>query len=561
MQVIQTAYDRILRPCYEEWRDLSKGRRKARRFLRRLMNRELARAFGHWADLAEAIFRLRSIAMRWDLRALAKAFDTWYAVRQATSEEMRTTQVMERFVRRLHNRQLSGGWEAWKAWWKSRAANRDTARSVAARLANPGLSRAFDTWKATAQGLAAKKAKMLKVLRRHFSEGLSRGWNSWIAYVEPFLVLRRAARALSNVPVRKAFNSWAGTLGDRDERQRKEELARNALGRLANRELSRAFEAWSFHVEERHRAWGLLDRVSRRWLLLEAAGCLHYWAEVVAERRRLERMLRGFAMRLSNPGLAKAWGSWLEHCERQKRMAGLMEYWRNGKSAYALQHKVFTAWRRSVHDGFLTRQARRLWGLEQFLADVLWTIEGGVEKVVKAPLRALRRRRRRGSDDGGSDEGSDDDSFDDDIPNRERRRLRAARGVVRRRVAPEDDLPAMDGPYAHRRRTQAERTLAAARRMAVESEMAEAAAYLTVERFPNVLREYTRPAFEARGFATGRGAATARPPRQGRSSADQQQQDDGAGVGVGLVTRRHRPPPPPDATWSGDPSFASPSAR
>ena len=72
--------------------------------------------------------------------------------------------------------------------------------------------------------------------------------------------------------------------------------------------------------------------MSRRWLLLEAAGCLHHWAEVVAERRRLERMLRGFAMRLSNPGLAKAWGSWLEHCERQKRMAGLMEYWRTTKS-------------------------------------------------------------------------------------------------------------------------------------------------------------------------------------------------------------------------------------
>ena len=551
VQVIHSAYDRILRPCYEEWRDLSKGRRKARRFLRRLMNRELARAFERWADLAEAIYRLRSIGLRWDLRALAKAFDQWFFLREAGTAERKVTDTMARFARRLANKKLAMGWEAWKGWWAQHRADRDTMRSVAARMANPALSKAFDRWRECAASRADKKAKMLKVLRRHFSEGLSKGWNSWVAYVEPFLIMRRAARALANLPVRQAFNSWAGVLDELAEKRRKLDMARNAIGRLANRELSRGFSAWQALVQARHDAWALLDKVTRRWLLLEATMAYTHWAWLTTERRRTERLIKSFAGRLQNPGVSRAWGSWVEYAEQRRKMYGMAEHWRHGKSAYALQHKVFIAWKRHVHDGFLTRTGRRLWGFEQWIEKLLWTLEGGVERVIRKPIeRVIRRRRQR---DDASDDDSEDDSIDDDIPNRERRRMRAI-GLPARRVAPEEDLPAMDGPYARRRRERGIGGMAGGvvggvagglRRSLAESEAAELANYgvMTVERFPNVLKEFKRSSVEARGFGGGAAAARRKADQAGGA-------DDGAGVGP----PRRKAPPPPDASWSGDPS-------
>ena len=85
------------------------------------------------------------------------------------------------------------------------------------------------------------------------------------------------------------------------------------------------------------------------------------------------------------------------------------------------------------------------------------------------------------------------------------------------------------------------------RRSLAESEAAELASYgvMTVERFPNVLKEFKRSSVEARGFGGGAAAARRKADQAGGA-------DDGAGVGP----PRRRAPPPPDASWSGDPSGA-----
>ena len=510
VQVVHASYDRILRPVVDEWRDLSHGRRKARRFLRRLMNRSLAIAFGKWADVSESIYRLRSIGLRWSQRALAKAFDTWYAAREAGKGATRIQTTMERFVKRLANAKLAAGWTTWRQGYLEAKAARERMRGVAGRLANPGVSKAFDRWSEMARSRREKRAKMFKALKRNTSEG--KAFHTWIAYVEPYLIFRRAARALTNVPVRKAWNSWAALLDAMNERQRQMDTARNVLGKLAHRGQSRAWEAWVELVSARHEAWALLDKVTRRWLLLEAHAAWSHWRELTDGARRKDRLMRSFGSRLMSMEVSRAWSSWVEFADARR-----------------LRQEERAEEKARDKGKFLPKTRRRLWGLEHWLASLLWSAESTAEHVLHLDRKARKTRRRaKAADEDSEDEGSNSSLFgdDDDLPFKERRRMRRP---IRIGPDPDDELPAMDGPYARRR---AKQQLYGADLRAREAED-ESSAYMHIERYGgNVVREIKRPSWESRRAARG-------------------SNDDGAGTGL---PPRRRPAPPPDAGWSGDPS-------
>ena len=63
-----------------------------------------------------------------------------------------------------------------------------------------------------------------------------------------------------------------------------------------------------------------MEGVARRWRMIEAQGSWLHWKELCAERRREEGLMRSFAGRLANMGVARAWGSWVERTQERHKM-------------------------------------------------------------------------------------------------------------------------------------------------------------------------------------------------------------------------------------------------
>ena len=75
-KMLGAVYVRIARPVFDEWRDLGRGRRKAKKFLKRLINRGVARAFNQWVDIYESLARLKQIMCAASQRSIPRSTRT-----------------------------------------------------------------------------------------------------------------------------------------------------------------------------------------------------------------------------------------------------------------------------------------------------------------------------------------------------------------------------------------------------------------------------------------------------------------------------------------------------
>lgn len=478
-------------------------------------------------------------------RGVAKAFDRW-ASRAEPQAQKRIGLTMTKFVRRLANQRLAAGFETWRQAWEEQAVARHRISRVAQNLLNPGLSKAFYRWAEMAENRGSKRRLMRKFLQRHFQGGLSRAWTSWLEYVAPYRVLKRAAAALLHSGVFRAWNAWVDNCGLSRKQSRQREVAVGVLSRLANRELSRAWEAWRELVDARNAAWAVLDRVARRWRVIGASRAWAQWKALAASRMRKRQLMRSFAGRLANMDVARAWSSWVGYCNENRTIGRVLYRYHN-----QLLTKTFFAWVRSC-----SRPERAACAAAPELLPTTssTTVCSPATRRVESPptcvlcpsLRYLQVRCHRYKHvgffsragqwlahllqilpqfpaRGGSRHWDDEDDSDEEWGRGGRH------GGRHRRVEPYDPyeppLPAMDGPFGSRGRGY-EIGVGGYRRW-VEDEAPSA--YITVERYPGREDQWMRPSVESRILA-----------------------HDAA---------RHRrmphKPAKPDGSWSGDPSSSA----
>lgn len=451
---------------------------RAKKFLRRLMNRNVALAFNQWFDITESVLRLKHIMYRWQQRGLARAFDQWHTSNDRSAHAGEVESVASKFVRRLVNKKLAAGWEAWYSWWAEAREARDKLKSVASRLKNPGLSKAFYRWMETALSRAAKLRLLRRFLQRHFSEGLSKGWNTWMAYVEPFRVIQRAAKAILNQGLVRAWNQWLESTSHNDELHRQRALMTSFVSRLGNMELSRGWASWREYIDARVSAWMRLDRVARRWRLMGASNAWATWAGFAEARAENERLLTSFAGRLQNLEVGRAWNTWAAVCDDARKMKlavlGIMSPLLRKTCAPAHMHAQapcplppafltaltsppyhgpcrwmgWVRYHQMQHEGVIKKAGRKLWGVEHFFASIMWTIEQKTEHMLHLDRRARRAATRARQRALLGVDLSDSDS-DDDAP------LPPRRATAKVEPLYEDvTLPATDGPFGAARRRE-----------------------------------------------------------------------------------------------------------
>lgn len=173
-----------------------------------------------------------TLTPRWLRRELSKAFESWVRVREEHSHEQRVGETVRRFALRLLNARLAIGFETWRqAVEDAKAATSKMSRALN-RLVHAGVAFAFDRWREAWTSVKEKRRQMMSFVRKMFAGDLARAWATWAAVVEPLQLLRRAARALSQQGVRRAFNSWQEACQVSHEHSRQLEMARKV--RLPN---------------------------------------------------------------------------------------------------------------------------------------------------------------------------------------------------------------------------------------------------------------------------------------------------------------------------------------
>ena len=309
------------------------------------------------------------------------------------------------------------------------------------------------------------------------------------------------------------------------ERQRQVEIARNAVSKLANRDLSLAWEAWRDMVQARHDAWALMDRVTRRWLLIEASASWAHWRDLTREMVRKERLMRSFAARLAVARRARGLRGW-------RVPKTTVVCWLSFAASKSVAHPHV------LRVGQFHRTKRGLRGAARSTS-------------ARDPAEPCPRRQRRWwgcQEDGiaacrsraGNEDSDDSDDDDDDIPHRERRQLRRLRASSRVEPAPPmltcPPWTVLLPPIAARPPTSPLR-MGSPWADPYGGSADDASAFIKLDR-PSVESQLLR----------------------GRSSRVHffDDEDDGAGVGTQRAPRRTTAPDAapglPDAGWSGDPS-------
>ena len=190
-------------------------------------------------------------------------------------------------------------------------------------------------------------------------------------------------------PSARDSNAWVDATMGGEEAQKKKNLMRGFIGRLANMELSRGFTAWKGCVQERADAWNKLKRVTGRWRMIGAAMAWDQWAGLASEKKRKEQlpMIR-FAGRLATwRWRARGRRGWA-YCDSKDKMRGALM-----GIAQPMLRKTWLGWVRfhQMHNESKLKKAGRFaWGIEHAVASFIWGIEQTAEHVFHLDTRARR---------------------------------------------------------------------------------------------------------------------------------------------------------------------------
>ena len=320
--------------AWNRWMEALEERYAMRRFVKRMINSGMARAFSEWLSMADQA--------KHDARQLKK-----FGTRMMRVKEVQCFNKMcarsRAMAHAMAHARSSGAAVANGTWHMapgtcflplastvvSCAPSSCTPPPTALPLAPPTLARRY--------GLVQEARKLRNFARRMANNGLGKGFNTWIEFIDGQNRLLGIMGRAANGPALKAFNRWLEALG---------EIAkmRGVLGRVVDGRASRAFNRWVEACEENGRlaafgskmanhqllkAWNQWDGLTTEWRRLKAFGqrmlhlgltkAVNSWVEFIEERKRLQ----AFGHRLMNRGLTKAINSWYEEADKVRRMRGV----------------------------------------------------------------------------------------------------------------------------------------------------------------------------------------------------------------------------------------------
>ena len=332
------------------WEAMVAKRALLRKALRNLAMASARKALNSWVELA-AVWaaergKMAAVLRRFspDGRAQARALSSW----QSRVDELK---LMRRAAAALASAGLAKSWRKWEAvvgtaaqlrlalvrmrsaslvralnMWRRAPATAVTpaVKRAASRLTNVPLARAFETWSARCDELMAMGRAAAYLSQR----GLAMAWRSWDDFLCVRELMRSAASALLSASLRRGYNTWVSWA---DEKLETESRIRSVLLSMTS-QLRAAFNAWAEYDD------------APRFFLAQAVGHLAHrelsaawntWLESLEARERL----RAAVAHMTGQGLVKAFGSWEAFLEDRRLML---------KAASAMQfaglRMAFTTW-------------------------------------------------------------------------------------------------------------------------------------------------------------------------------------------------------------------------
>ena len=183
---------------------------------------------------------LQSVAFRLKNRATSQAWSSWVAMwRDVTAARARLLGIFSRW----RHRGMSQGWVTWHAWWQACTTERNRLRRTMAQWRGQSLALGWRSW----VWMAAERSEALRKLRQGAMKLLLRrvalGFAKWVCVPaersEALRKLRQGAMKLLFRRMAHGFAKWQSVY-----RSGSRSLIRRALGRLAHRGLSRAWQTW-----------------------------------------------------------------------------------------------------------------------------------------------------------------------------------------------------------------------------------------------------------------------------------------------------------------------------
>ena len=275
-----------------------------KRFLRRALNRGLARSWSRWLEMLDELAVLAKFARRALSRSTVKAWGRWC---EYLDEREHSRRLMRKL---LHN----GVQRAWNQWAEVHAELR-RLRKFGARLAKQSSVRAFEQW----CDVTAQQRRLQRFLRRWKSSGVGRAFETWVEMREH---RRRATALLKKVMARWrhrlldiTFDGWAALV--EDEVNRRQEMMRSAVNRMRNRLVTECFASWATVVGEEGRRMEIMRPFIN--LIVNRTLTLHFngWRDVIAREMGL---LTKYAAKIAHTLLAKTFDAWASdvHASREK---------------------------------------------------------------------------------------------------------------------------------------------------------------------------------------------------------------------------------------------------
>ena len=319
--------------------DVKRQRSVLQRSVAYFMSGITAAAFGGWLD---QVFEARE-AGHATVRAIFSAWKLW-SIRSG-SLELRAYQLVLRWRQRYQVM-------AWRRWLVFVAQLKQCRRLVGLlqgkRMAKKGLEY-FHNWLDFVDHCAQIKMLMAKALHGCQAHHLRKAFNSWVSMTQCSASTRhRVLVTLTNLGIKKAFQTWSLSTGAAAERKRKlvrvvailtrnrssvmfwrwaehvtsaHELRRQAVLKMFHCAIARALEAWKTMAALQQLLKRKMTIVLKRWICKFMRATVDTWRDRVCARLRAVRILRMCVMRVQHAAMAMAWTSWLEYSLQQRDLS------------------------------------------------------------------------------------------------------------------------------------------------------------------------------------------------------------------------------------------------
>ena len=234
---------RLQRAGFASWLSATQVSQQLRSTLSSLSpaKRSMRKAINSWSEYGNTLQSVRRATAALRMREERVAFSTWHEHVCSDSER---DAGMRRAVSSMLQSSMRASLNTWMSYAEEHAEMMRKFRKSAAFIINRVLSRSWLTWYLTSVELAHKKAVLRRGLRYLLSRSLARGFSAWSEMAaERSLILqtlRKVVNRLANNKLELCFVRWLTRLTV----QMLATLLRS-LGHKLNRDVSRAFGAWS----------------------------------------------------------------------------------------------------------------------------------------------------------------------------------------------------------------------------------------------------------------------------------------------------------------------------